>query len=93
MEIKLIANSAAFHFCATEQGGASIYPTPIPKVTNLEVLRILTGIGPTEAYFFCSLHQSLEGLPPISGHGLVFPDGPSTTSARITSRIPASSSN
>ncbi|MGI8913336.1 MAG: ferritin-like domain-containing protein [Chloroflexota bacterium] len=73
-EIQLIANSAAFHFCATEQGGTSIYPTLIPKVTNLDVLRILTGIGPSEAYFFCSFHQSLEGLPAISGDGLVFPD-------------------
>ncbi len=73
-EVQLIANSAAFHFCATEQGGASIYPSLIPKVTNLDVLRILTSIGPTEAYFFASFHQSLEGLPAISGHGLVFPD-------------------
>ncbi len=73
-QMQLIANSAAFHFCATEQGGSSIYPTLIPKVTNLDALRILTGIGPTEAYFFCSFHQSLEGLPAISGDGLVFPD-------------------
>ncbi len=73
-EIHLIASSAAFHFAATEQGGTSIYPSLIPKVTNLEVLRILTSIGPTEAYFFCSFHQSLEGIKPISGNGLVFPD-------------------
>ncbi len=73
-EMQLIANSAAFHFVATEQVGASIYPTMIPKATNLDVLRILTGIGPSEAYFFASFHQSLEGLPAISGHGLVFPD-------------------
>ncbi len=73
-QMQLIANSAAFHFCATEQGGSSIYPTMIPKATNLDVLRILTGIGPSEAYFFCSFHQSLEGLPAISGDGLVFPD-------------------
>ncbi len=73
-EMQLIANSAAFHFAATEQGGTSIYPTMIPKATNLDVLRILTSIGPTEAYFFASFHQSLEGLPVISGDGLVFPD-------------------
>ncbi len=73
-EIQLIANSAAFHFCTTESTGASIYPSLIPKVTNLDVLRILMSIGPTEAYFFCSFHQSLEGLPAISGDGLVFPD-------------------
>lgn len=73
-EMQLIANSAAFHFAATEQGGTSIYPTLIPQVTNLDVLRILASIGPTEAYFFASFHQSLEGLPAISGNGLVFPD-------------------
>jgi hypothetical protein len=73
-QMQLIANSAAFHFAATEQGGTSIYPTLIPKVTNIDALRILTSIGPTEAYFFASFHQSLEGIPAISGDGLVFPD-------------------
>jgi len=72
--MQLIANSAAFHFAAVEQGGASIYPTMIPKASNLDVLRILTGIGPSETYFFASFHQSLEGIPAISGDGLVFPD-------------------
>ncbi len=73
-EMQLIANCAAFHFAATEQNGSSIYPWMIPKATNLDVLRILTSIGPTEAYFFASFHQSLEGVPQISGDGLVFPD-------------------
>ncbi|MBA3648469.1 MAG: ferritin-like domain-containing protein [Chitinophagales bacterium] len=73
-EIQLIANSAAFHFCYIEQGGTSLYPSFIPKATDLDVLRILTGIGPGEAYHFAAFHQSLEGLPEISGHGLVFPD-------------------
>ncbi len=73
-QMQLIANAAAFHFAATEQGGTSIDPTLIPKVTNLDVLRILTSIGPTEAYFFCSFHQSLEGLPAISGGGVTYPD-------------------
>ncbi len=72
--MQLIASSAAFHFAAVEQGGASIYPTMIPKASNLDVLRILTGIGPSETYFFASFHQSLEGIPAISGDGLVFPD-------------------
>ncbi|MBA3647418.1 MAG: ferritin-like domain-containing protein [Chitinophagales bacterium] len=73
-EMQLIANCAAFHFAATEQNGASIYPSMIPKASNLEVLQILTSIGPTEAYFFASFHQSLEGVQAISGDGLVFPD-------------------
>jgi len=73
-EMQLIANSAAFHFATSEELGASIYPALAQKVTNLDVLRILISIGPTEAYFFASFHQSLEGLPAISGNGLVFPD-------------------
>lgn len=73
-EMQLIANSAAFHFVNSEELGASIYPTLALKVTNLDVLRILISIGPVEAYFFASFHQSLEGLPAISGDGLTFPD-------------------
>ena len=73
-QMQLIANAAAFHFCNSEELGASIYPALAQKVTNLDVLRILLSIGPTEAYFFASFHQSLEGLPAISGNGMVFPD-------------------
>jgi hypothetical protein len=73
-QMQLIANCAAFHFASAEQGGASIYPTLIPGATNIDALRVLTSIGPTEAYFFCSFHQSLEGLPEISGNGLTFPN-------------------
>ncbi|MDQ6705148.1 MAG: hypothetical protein M3Z85_04175 [Acidobacteriota bacterium] len=72
--MQLIANSAAFHFANSEELGASIYPALAQKVTNIEVLKILLSIGPTEAYFFAAFHQSLEGLPAISGDGLVFPD-------------------
>ena len=73
-QIQLIANSAAFHFCQIEQGGTSLYPSFIPKATSLHLLRILSSIGPGEAYHFAAFHQSLEGLPEISGNGLVFPD-------------------
>lgn len=50
--IQAIACTAAFHFGYIEQGGASLYPTLAEKVTNLEVLRIVTSIGPTEAMHF-----------------------------------------
>jgi len=73
-DMQLIANAAAFHFANSEELGASIYPALAQKVTNIDVLRILLSIGPTEAYFFASFHQSLEGLPAISGNGMVFPD-------------------
>ncbi|MGI8745275.1 MAG: hypothetical protein ACR2NN_22425 [Bryobacteraceae bacterium] len=73
-DMQLIANAAAFHFANSEELGASLYPTLAQQVTNIDVLRILLGIGPSEAYFFASFHQSLEGIPAISGNGMVFPD-------------------
>ena len=73
-DMQLIANAAAFHFANSEELGASIYPALAQKVTNLDVLRILLSIGPTEAYFFASFHQSLERIPAISGNGMVFPN-------------------
>jgi hypothetical protein len=75
LEIQAIANSAAFHFAAIEQGGASLYTNVVARATSLTVVRLIAGIGPTEAYHFASFHQSLEGLPPLdTGDGLVFPD-------------------
>jgi hypothetical protein len=50
--IQAIANTAAFHFGFIEQGGTSLYPTLAQGVTNLEVLRILLSIGPTETMHF-----------------------------------------
>jgi hypothetical protein len=50
--IQAIACTAAFHFGYIEQGGASLYSTLAEKVTGLEVLRIVSSIGPTEAMHF-----------------------------------------
>jgi hypothetical protein len=55
--IQAIANTAAFHFGFIEQGGTSLYPTLAQKVTNLEVLRILLSIGPTETMHFQTWHD------------------------------------
>ena len=46
--LKAIANTAAFHFPTIEQGGSSLYPALAQKATDVEVLRILMSIGPTE---------------------------------------------
>ena len=43
--IQAIANVAAFHFGAIEQGGTSLYATMSQKVTDPEVLEITLGIG------------------------------------------------
>ncbi len=52
--IQAIACTAAFHFGYIEQGGTSLYPTLAEKVTDLEVLRVLSSIGPTEAMHFAT---------------------------------------
>lgn len=74
MDLQLLAHSAAFHFAAIEQGGSSLYLSLIPKVTDLNVLAILSSIGPVEVYHFAVFHKSLESIFPISGNGLTFPD-------------------
>ena len=47
-----IASTAGFHFAFIEQGGNSLYPSLAQRVTNVEVLRILLSIGPTETCHF-----------------------------------------
>jgi hypothetical protein len=50
--IQAIANTAAFHFAFIEQGGTSLYPALAQRVHDVEVLRILLSIGPTETAHF-----------------------------------------
>lgn len=74
-DAKAAAYTACFHFCAIEQGGASLYTSLLPKVTNLDVLRILAAIGPTEFYHFAAFHKSLERQTGFDvDKDLVFPD-------------------
>jgi hypothetical protein len=75
--IQAIANTAAFHFCAIEQGGTSRYPALAQRVNNPEVLRILLSIGPTEMAHFQTWHDKAGNAPPLtdpSNPALVFPD-------------------
>jgi Ferritin-like domain len=74
--IQAIANTAGFHFGFIEQGGTSLYPTLAQGVTNLEVLRILLSIGPTETAHFQTWHDKAGNAPPLKDptNGLVFPD-------------------
>ena len=80
--IQAIANTAGFHFCFIEQGGSSLYPTMALKVSNLEVLRILLSIGPTETSHFQTWHDKAgnavsDPLAPLtdpSNPQLVFPN-------------------
>ncbi len=50
--IQAIANVAAFHFGAIEQGGSSLYATMSQKVSDPEVLQITLGIGGDEIAHF-----------------------------------------
>jgi hypothetical protein len=50
--IQAIANIAAFHFGAIEQGGTSLYAAMSQKVTSPEVLMITLGIGADEVAHF-----------------------------------------
>jgi hypothetical protein len=75
-DLRLIADSAAFHFAAIEQGGTSLYAQFLPKVSSHQVLQIVAGIGPVEAIHFGVFQTSLEGLKgdATADGKLVFPD-------------------
>ncbi len=74
--LQAIANTAAFHFPTIEQGGTSLYPSMALRVTNVEVLRILLSIGPTETAHFQTWHDKAGNAPPLTDptNGLTFPD-------------------
>ena len=72
--VQAIANTAGFHFAFIEQGGSSLYATMAQKVTNLEVLRIVVSIGPTETAHFQTWHDKAGNAPKVTDGSLVFPD-------------------
>jgi len=75
--IQAIANTAGFHFCFIEQGGTSLYPSLAQRVSNVEVLRVVLSIGPTEAMHFQTWHDKAGNAPALTDPvdpSLVFPD-------------------
>ncbi len=74
--IQAIANTAGFHFGTIEQGGTSLYPSLAQRVSDVEVLRVLLSIGPTEAMHFQTWHDKAGNAPPLTDptNGLVFPN-------------------
>ena len=74
--LRSIAQTAAFHFAAIEQGGASLYLSLLPKVTHLDVVSILGAIGPTEFYHFAIFQTALENITSRlpSRNSVVFPE-------------------
>jgi hypothetical protein len=74
--LQAIANTAAFHFGAIEQGGTSLYASLAQRVTSPEALRILLSIGPTETMHFQTWQDKAGNAPPLTDPttGLTFPD-------------------
>ena len=73
-EIQAIANTAAFHFAAIEQGGSSLYATMLTKASRTDTIRILAGIGGVEVNHFAVWHDKAGNAPAVTVPGLVFPD-------------------
>jgi hypothetical protein len=78
--LQAIANTAAFHFPTIEQGGSSLYPSLAQRATDVEVLRILMSIGPTETMHFQTWSDvagnapPLTAVDPVTGIRVRFPD-------------------
>lgn len=74
--LQAIANTAAFHFGTIEQGGTSLYPSLAQRVQDVDVLRVVLSIGPTEAMHFQTWADKAGNAPPLRDptNGLVFPD-------------------
>jgi len=71
--LQAIASTAGFHFGFIEQGGTSLYPTLAQKVSNLEVLRVLLSIGPSETMHFQTWQDKAGNAPNITDGDLTFP--------------------
>ncbi len=76
LHLQAIANTAGFHMPTIEQGGNSLYPSMALRASDVEVLRILISIGPTETMHFQTWHDKAGNAPPLTDptNGLVFPD-------------------
>ncbi len=78
--LQAIANTAGFHFPTIEQGGSSLYPSLAQRATDVQVLRILMSIGPTETMHFQTWSDKAGNAPPLSavdpvtGVKVKFPD-------------------
>ena len=81
--LKGIAFTAGFHFAFIESGGTSLYPELAQRVSNVEVLRILLSIGPTEAMHFQTWQDKAGNALPLSVDGLVFADLHASTDERL----------
>ena len=81
-QIQAIANTANLHFGAVEAGGTSLYPELSLNVTSGAALRVVTSIGPSEAWHLAIWDNTAAEVVPVnSGDGLVFPAPPAPAMA------------
>ena len=66
--IKAIAFTAGFHFAFIEQGGTSLYAAMAQKVTSIEVLQIILGIGGSEIMHFQTWQDKAGNATPLTNH-------------------------
>jgi hypothetical protein len=85
--LKAIAFTAGFHFAFIEQGGTSLYPSLAQRVTDLEVLRIVLSIGPTETMHFQTWHDKAGNATPLSVDGLTFVDLHASTDESLQANL------
>ncbi len=78
--LQAIAFTAGFHFAFIEQGGSSLYPALAQKASNLEVLRVLLSIGPSETMHFQTWQDKAGNALPVSDTD----NGPGGTGATVT---------
>jgi hypothetical protein len=78
--LQAIAFTAGFHFAFIEQGGTSLYPTLAQQVSNVEVLRVLLSIGPSETMHFQTWQDKAGNALPLSDTD----NGPGGTGAKVT---------
>jgi len=79
--LQAIVSTAAFHMPTIEQGGNSLYPSLAQRASDVEVLRILISIGPTETMHFQTWSDiagdaSSDPIAPFTDptNGLFFPN-------------------
>jgi hypothetical protein len=78
--LQAIAFTAGFHFAFIEVSGTSLYPALAQKVTNLDVLRVLLSIGPSETMHFQTWQDKAGNALPLTD----VDSGPGGTGATVT---------
>src|SRR6202140_2937426 len=78
--LQAIAFTAGFPFAFIEAGGPSLYPALAQKVTNLEVLRVLLSIGPSETMHFQTWQDKAGNALPLTD----VDNGPGGTGSSVT---------